>query len=86
MFQVQNEVANLIQPFFARDGLVAKSLEYSATQVIFGFPPTCDLDFLESVNWISRRSGAGAGDDVRGLGALVRQGATGGGGATQGGK
>ena len=41
MLQVQNEVDNLIQPFFAHDGLVAKSLKYSATQVRIAFLCMC---------------------------------------------
>jgi hypothetical protein len=33
--KVQTDVALILQPFFAPDGLVAKSLEFAATQVSF---------------------------------------------------
>jgi hypothetical protein len=35
--KVQTDVALILQPFFSPDGLVAKSLEFAATQVSFSY-------------------------------------------------
>jgi hypothetical protein len=35
--KVQTDVALILQPFFSPDGLVAKSLEFAATQVSFQY-------------------------------------------------